>query len=259
MASDASNEKELFRHLGLLSNEVMQIQKTLRTLDSREAQLRAVLDDLTLEKETLVKQAKRLEAMVKEAANSALDDAEREREQEEIFTNEKAALQSCLEELEKTLGTKEANVKDLQEEFSSRIEELHAQIREKDSLLRSRNIMVVDLKTAASSLNQLIGGLSSNGDSAGEALVEVPEYPARESTAAMTESEEHTSLEIETLKKEIREKELALAAKSVEFDLTKERMADRIKELEMALNAKSEKKSPRLVSLIADMGGRRFL
>ena len=75
----------------------------------------------------------------------------------------------------------------------------------------------------------------------------------------LKEIEERTSMEIERLRNDIREKELALAAKSVELEMTKQNMGDRIEELEKALDAKRKRKSPRLVSLLADMGGKRFM
>lgn len=259
MGSDVSKDKELFRHLGLLSNEVIQIQKTLQSLDSHESRLRAALDELTLEKEILVEQTNRLQTLVKEASSSAVEDAEREREHQQSLESERAAVQSQMKRIEETLQTKEADLKDLEEEFSAKLEDLNQQIREKDNQLQIRNIVLTDLKAAADSLNRIVGGLSPSGESPAEWLEEGQENPTREGTEAIKEIAQRTSGEIEALKQDLREKELALAAKSAEVELTKERMGDRIKELELALNAKSKKKSPRLVSLISDMGGKRFM
>ena len=156
MGLDVSNEKELFRFLGLLSNEVVQIQKTLHTVDSHEARLRAALDELGLEKDILIEQTDRLETIVKQTATSALEDAEREREQQQNHESEKAVLQTHLEEMEEMLQRNEATVKDLQEQFTSKIEDLNGQIREKENRLQIRDTVLTDLKTASQSLNRLI-------------------------------------------------------------------------------------------------------
>lgn len=258
MISDASNDKELFRHLGLLSNEVIQVQKTLHTLDSHESRLRGALDELALEKDILIEQANRLETIVKQAATSAVDDAERESERQQLLESEQAALQTRLGEMEETLRTKEAAVKDLQEEFSAKLEDLNAQVREKESLLQIRNVMVTDLKTASDSLSRLISGLSSAGESLEKLPDESQHNPTSEAKEVIKEIEERTSKEIERLRSDIRDKELALAAKSVELDMTRQKMGARIEALEKALDTKKKGKSPRIVSFIADMGGKRF-
>ncbi len=255
MVLDASDDKELFRQLALLSNEVKQIQKTLQTLDSHESRLRGALDELALEKDIVIEQTNRLEAIVKESATAAVEDAERARELEQMFETEQAALQNRVEDLEKTIRTKEAAVKDLQEEFSAKLEDLNGQVREKENLLQIRSVMVTDLKTASESLSRLISGLASAGESANEQQ----DSPPLETKEMIREIEERASMEIERLKSDIRQKELALAAKAVELDITKQKMGARIEELEKALGTKKKRKSPRIVSMIADMGVRRFI
>ena len=259
MASDLLDDKELFRNLMLLSNEVIQIQKSLHTIDSHESRLRAALDELGLEKEILMEQTSRFETIVKQAATSALQDAELERERQQSFESEKSALTIQINEMEKTLQTKEAIVEDLREEFTAKIVDLNGQIREKDSLLQIREIALTDLKAAAESLNRLVSGLSSSGESPLLLLDESQNNPTDETTDMINEFEDRTSLEIERLKADSREKDWALAAKSVEMESTKQTMSSRIAELETALDAKRKRKSPRLVSLLADMGGKRFM
>ena len=259
MTSDLLDDKELFRNLMLLSNEVIQIQKSLNTIDSHESRLRAALDELTLEKEILMEQTGRFETIVKQAANSALQDAEWERERHQSLESEKSALRIQVKEMEETLQTKDAAVKNLQEEFTIKLEDLNGQIREKDSLLQIREIAWTDLKTAADSLNRLVSGLSSSGASPMLILDQPQDNPTGETTDMIKEFEDRTSLEIERLKSDSREKDFALAAKSVEMESAKQTMSGRIKELETALDAKKKRKSPRLVSLLADMGGKRFM
>ena len=259
MVSDVSNDKELFRHIGRLSHEVIQIQNSLQTIDSQESRVRVALDELALEKEILIEQTNRLETIVKQAATSAFVDAELECERQQSGESEKSALQTQITEMKETLQTKEAQVRDLQEQFTAKIEDLNEQIREKDSLLQVRDIVLKDLKAAAHSLNRLVSGLSSSGESSAVLHDEPQDNPTGETTAVIMEIEERTSMEIERLKSAIREKELALAAKSAEVEMTKQEMSGRIEELEKALDAKRNRKSPRLVNFISDMGGKRFI
>jgi hypothetical protein len=76
-------------------------------------------------------------------------------------------------------------------------------------------------------LNRLVSGLSSGGESSAVLLDEPLDNPKGETTAAIMEIEERTSMEIERLKRAIREKELALAAKSAEIEITKQEMSGR--------------------------------
>lgn len=259
MVLDASNDKELFRHLGLLSNEVPQIQKTLQTIDAQESRLRAALDDLALEKDILIEQTNRLGTIVKQAATSAVEDDERERERQQNLENEMSAQQIQMKELEESLQMKEATIKDLQEQFTAKIADLNGQISEKDNLLQVRDIALKDFKAASESLNRLVSSLSSSGELP-TVLPENPQgNPTGETEDVIKKIEERTSMEIEKMKSVIHEKELALAAKSVELEMTKREMGDRIKNLEDTIDARKKRKSPRLVSLLADMGGKRFM
>jgi DNA repair exonuclease SbcCD ATPase subunit len=258
MESDLSNDKELFRHLGLLSNEVIQVQKTLHTIDSQESRLRAALDELALDKEILMEQVGRLETMVKQAATSAVEDAERERERNESLESEKSSLRVQFTELEETLRTKEAAVRDLRDELTAKIEVLTEQVREKESQLQIRDAVLTDLKAAAGSLNRLVSNLSSNDPASVVLLDEMQEDPTRKS-AAIDEIEKRMSAEIERLQNAVREKEAMLSAKSLEVEMTKQAMGSRIEELEKTLDSnKRRKNSQRLVSLLSDVGGKRF-
>ena len=258
MISDVASDKELFRNLMLLSNEVKQIQKSLRTIDSHESRLRAALDELALEKEILSEQANRFEAIITQAATSALQDAEWERERQQSLENEKSALTIQIKEMEQTLQSKETAVTELQEEFIAGMEDLKGQIREKDRLLQIREIALTDLKAAAESLNRLVSGLSSSGATPMLLLDESQDNPTEDTTDMIKEFEDRTSFNIERLKSDSREKDFTLSAKSVEIESTKQTMSGG-DDLEKALDAKRKRKSPRLVSLLADMGGKRFM
>lgn len=258
MISDVASDKELFRNLMLLSNEVKQIQKSLRTIDSHESRLRAALDELALEKEILSEQANRFEAIITQAATSALQDAEWERERQQSLESEKSALTIQIKEMEQTLQSKETAVTELQEEFIAGMEDLKGQIREKDRLLQIREIALTDLKAAAESLNRLVSGLSSSGETPMLLLDESQDNPTEDTTDMIKEFEDRTSFNIERLKSDSREKDFTLSAKSVDIESTKQTMSGG-DDLEKALDAKRKRKSPRLVSLLADMGGKRFM
>ena len=258
MISDVASDKELFRNLMLLSNEVKQIQKSLRTIDSHESRLRAALDELALEKEILSEQANRFEAIITQAATSALQDAEWERERQQSLESEKSALTIQIMEMEQTLQSKETAVTELQEEFIAGMEDLKGQIREKDRLLQIREIALTDLKAAAESLNRLVSGLSSSGATPMLLLDESQDNPTEDTTDMIKEFEDRTSFDIERLKSDSREKDFTLSAKSVEIESTRQTMSGG-DDLEKALDAKRKRKSPRLASLLADMGGKRFM
>lgn len=259
MISDVASDKELFRNLMLLSNEVNQIQKSLRTIDSHESRLRSALDELALEKEILMEQASRFETIITEAATSALQDAEWERERQQSLETEKSALTIQIKELEQTLQSKEKTVTELQEEFAAEIEDLNGQIREKDRLLQIREISLTDLKAAAESLNRLVSGLSSSGAPPVLLMDESQDNPIEEPTDLIKEFEDRTSFDVESLKSDSQEKDFSMAAKSVGMESAKQTLSDRNEELEKALDAKRKRKSPRLASLLADMGGKRFM
>ena len=258
MISDVASDKELFRNLMLLSNEVKQIQKSLRTIDSHESRLRAALDELALEKEILSEQANRFEAIITQAATSALQDAEWERERQQSLENEKSALTIQIKEMEQTLQSKETAVTELQEEFIAGMEDLKGQIREKDRLLQIREIALTDLKAAAESLNRLVSGLSSSGATPMLLLDESQDNPTEDTTDMIKEFEDRTSFNIERLKSDSREKDFTLSVKSVEIESTRQTISGG-DDLEKALDAKRKRKSPRLASLLADMGGKRFM
>jgi len=254
MLSDVSNEKELFQHLGMLSNEVVQVQKTLRTIDSHESRIRSAVDELALEKNILLEQTNRLETILRQAATSAMTDAEQERERQQSLESERNALQTQVKELEDRLQSSEATVKDLQEQFTAKIEDLNEQIKEKEDLLRVRDVVLTDLKGAAESLIRLVNTLSSRAESP------MPSLDNSSETAELIKHiEERTSMEIERLKSDVRERELALAARSAEIEIMKERMGGRIEELENALDLRRKRKPARLVSFISEIGGKRSI
>lgn len=259
MASDVANDKPLFRYLGLLSNEVVQIHKTLGTIDSQESRFRAALDELALEKEILIEQTSRLENIVKQAATSALVEVEQESERQQELEGEKNALQTQVTELEKKLRTGETRVQELQEQFTAQIDELHEQVREKDDALQVRELVLKDLKTAADSLSRLIVGLSPGDERPLVSLDHPAENAPSEAAELIGRIEERASMEIEKLKRDVREKELALAAKSAELEMTRQEMSGKIEALESSLDARKKRKSQRLVSFISDMSGKRLL
>ena len=258
MSTDGAKEKELFRNIGLLSNEVIQIQKTLRSIDSEQSKLKAAFDELTLAREILVEQTDHLETIVKQAANSALQDAESESEYRQKLESENSALQTQIRESDQRSQAQEALVKELREESAAKIEELNGQIREKESLLQMRDIALADLKTATESLNRLFSGVSSSKGPI-ELLDEAQDNLKDDASEMIKEIEQRTSTEIERLKNELKEKTLALEVKSLENQKIKETMGGKIDELEKILDSKRNKKSPRLVSMLADMGGKRFI
>jgi hypothetical protein len=253
MISGVSNEKELFRYLGLLSNEVIQIQKTLETIGSHEARVRTALDELALEKEILTEQTDRLETIVKQTATSAVVDAELEHEHRETMESEKIALQTQLMEMEESLRSQQARASEMEEQLTAKIEELNRQITEKNNLLAVRDIAMKDLKAAADSLNRLVSGLSSDAGSRALQSGEPPDVLKDESADGAMDIEEHTS---ENLQVDMQEKEWALAAKSLEAEMTKQAVGGRADE---ALENARKRKPLRLVNLLSDMGGKKFL
>ena len=138
------------------------------------------------------------------------------------------------------------------------MEDIKGHIREKDRLLQIREIALTDLKAAAESLNRLVSGLSSSGATPMLLLDESQDNPTEDTTDMIKEFEDRTSFNIERLKSDSREKDFTLSVKSVEIESTKQTMSGG-DELEKALDAKRKRKSPRLVSLLADMGGKRFM
>jgi hypothetical protein len=259
MVASVSKEKELFRYLGLLSNEVIQVQKTLQTIGSHEARVRTALDELALEKEILVEQTDRLETLVKQTATSAIVDAELEHERQEGMESEKVALQTQIMEMEESLQSEEAKVRELEEQFNAQLQDLTGQIQEKDRLLEVRDIAMKDLKVAADSLNRLLTGLSSNGDSR-PVVHEEPQDDSQVNAAdAIEETDEQEPAEIEDMEIDLQEKEWALGVKSLELEMNKQSRAGRVEESGTSVDAKSKKKPLRLVSLLSDMGGKRFL
>jgi hypothetical protein len=256
MVSDSANEKELFRYLGLLSNEVIQIQKTLETIASQEARVRAALDELALEKEILVEQTDRLETIVKQTATSAVVDAELERERHQTMESEKNALQTQLLEMEESLRSREARAIELEEQFTAKIADLQGQIREKNSLLALREVAMLDLKAAADSLSRLVSGLSSAGGSSAP-IAEEPQDVGEDTVDAIGESEESDSAEFDNLQVDVQEKEWALAAKSLQMEMAKQTMGDKAEELK-SLDAKRKRKPLRLVNILSDMGGKKI-
>jgi len=157
------------------------------------------------------------------------------------------------------LLSKENFLKDLEEQFRVQVDQLKEQVREKNDALQTREVLLKDLKTAADSLNRLIGGLSGGHSRPLVVLDGSEENAARETAELIHQVEERASQEIEKLKSELRERELALAAKSAELDMTKQQLSGRIEELEKALDPRPKRKSQRLVSFISDMGAKRIL
>jgi hypothetical protein len=122
-----------------------------------------------------------------------------------------------------------------------------------------RDIAMKDLKVAADSLNRLLTGLSSNGDSR-PVVHEEPQDDSQVNAAdAIEETDEQEPAEIEDMEIDLQEKEWALGVKSLELEMNKQSRAGRVEESGTSVDAKSKKKPLRLVSLLSDMGGKRFL
>lgn len=260
MESDLAIEKELFRHIGLLSNEVIQVQKTLQSINSQESRLRAALDELTLDKEILLEQMGRLETMVRQCAAAAVEEDEREQEHLENLEGEKNDLRKRLTEMEESLQLRELRLRDLENEMAARVEEFTAQLSAKESQIQIRDTVVADLKAATNSLNRLVDSLSSAGARSTDSGEEVPALErAPDTTAALKDVEDRMSMEIERLKNVIREKDAMLSARSLEVEMTKQSLGSRIEDLENSLDTqKRKKKSPRIVSMLSDIGGKRL-
>ena len=116
-----------------------------------------------------------------------------------------------------------------------------------------------DLKNAADSLNRLVSGLSTNGATPAARPDEPQDDPKGEIIGATMGIEEPRSLESENLRRDVQEKQWELAAKSLKMAMSQQTLGGRIEEPETSHEAKRKKKSLRLVSLLADMGGKRFL
>jgi hypothetical protein len=162
-------------------------------------------------------------------------------------------------EMEESLQSEEAKVRELEEQFNAQLQDLTGQIQEKDRLLEVRDIAMKDLKVAADSLNRLLTGLSSNGDSRPVDHEEPQDDPQAEAADAIEETDEREAAEIENMEVDLQEKEWALGVKSLELEMNKQSRAGRVEESGTSVDAKSKKKPLRLVSLLSDMGGKRFL
>ncbi|HXG49810.1 MAG TPA: hypothetical protein VNN77_00190 [candidate division Zixibacteria bacterium] len=254
MDAAAPQDKELFRQLTLLSNEIIQTQQTIQRLDSLESRMRGAVEELLGEKQRLREQIGRLESTVRDAAAYAVDDAERERQSRESAEEQKNILVDRIRQLEQSLQTKEVTLAELEQHFSTRIEELTGQLKHRESLLQIRGEMLKELNATIASMNRLAVSLQRVPGMAPAEEKPVDGEPARDELKAV---EERLSAEIEKLKAELREKELTIAAKSAEIEMIRENASARIQELQRGLENKKKKRSA--VAFLSDIGPKRFL
>lgn len=261
MGSDVgAKEKDTYRHLGLISNEVINLEKGFQDVASREKQIREMLDGLVASEQKLLQRVGRLDAMVKEAAESAVQEAEREREVKEKLEEERATFEVQLTEKDQALEAKESIVQELQKELTVKADDLEKQVLEKTNLLQIRDAVLRDLESARNALNLLSEGLTSL--SAEERVIMLRHEDSAESDQPAADSaeqqvpevQERMSEEIESLRAEIREKNISLGAREMEIEMLKQKMGGRIEELEDLLRENRKKKPARLAAFLSEIG-----
>ncbi len=259
-SDDVAREKETYRHLGLISNEVINLEKGFQDMASREKQIREMLDGLVASEQKLLQRVGRLDAMVKEAAKSAVEEAEREREVKEKLEEERATFEIQLKEKDEALDGKELIVQELQKELAVKSDDLEKQVLEKTNRLQIRDAVLRDLESARNALNLLSDGLTSL--SAEEKVIMLRHEDGAESDLIAAGSgeqqakgvEERMSTEIEGLRAEIREKNISLGAREMEIEMLKQKMGGRIEELEDLLRENRRKKPARLAAFLSEIG-----
>lgn len=257
MNTAVSQDKELFRHISLLTNEIIQTQQPLQRLDSLESQMRGALDDLLSEKKRLREQINRMESIAKDAASSAIEDAEQEDQARQDMEKQKNILGDQIRQLEQGLQSKEATLAERQQHFSDRINDLTEQLKQKENLLQFRSNMLKELNTTIDSMNRIATGLASLQES-GVIMLDDPQVtqatPARDE---IKQIEERMSAEIEKLKRELCDRELAIALKSQEIEWINENASAKIQDLQRGMESKNKKRSP--VAFLTELGPKRFL
>lgn len=257
MNTAVSQDKELFRHISLLANEIIQTQQPLQRLDSLESQMRGALDDLLSEKKRLREQINRMESIAKDAASSAIEDAEQENQARQDMEKQKNILGDQIRQLEQGLQSKEATLAEQEQHFSDRINDLTEQLKQKENLLQFRSNMLKELNTTIDSMNRIATGLASLQES-GVIMLDDPQVtqatPARDE---IKQTEERMSAEIEKLKRELCDRELAIALKSQEIEWINENASAKIQDLQRGMESKNKKRSP--VAFLTELGPKRFL
>lgn len=261
MGSDvAAKEKDTYRHLGLISNEVINLEKGFQDMAAREKQIREMLDGLGASEQKLLGRIGRLDAMVKEAAESAVQEAEREREVKERLEEERATFEFQLREKDEALEAKESLVQEFQKELAAKSENLERQMLEKTNLLQIRDAALKDLKSATNALNLLSEGLTSLSTEEGVIMLRHEESAESNQTVAdcaeqqAEETQDRMSAEIESLRAEMREKNISLGAREMEIEMLKQKMGGRIEELEDLLRENRKKKPARLAAFLSEIG-----
>lgn len=251
--SAVSSEREVYRHLATISSEILSLQKILGQLETQEAQLLGALEELGSNRGNLNARVRSLESAVKGASNCALKEAEEGEELRETFKKEKMELEKQIRELEELIATRDAATQQSEEQMKLQIAGLEEQIAEKNNLLRIRDNLLRDLKSTADTMQFLANGLASLSDGEIVTLDDVQVDDKEKATDAPNAAVGNMSLEIEKLRAELHDRDLALGAKEMELEMMKEQMEARIEELENHLSHEKPKKSARLVSFLNDI------
>lgn len=278
MDFEITDDRESCRHVGLISNEVVGIQRTLQQMDTEESEMRAMLEALFQRKKALVDGTNRLEVMVRDAAKAVVNDGEQIRVMQDDFEARKDTLESQVREMEEKVlaaeGRKdtlegqfrgmeekvlaaEGRIKELEEKLTSTAEELKKQGIEKSKFLKIRDGVIRELKAATDSMNLLADGLVSPNDSQVFTLGETQEVRSENTRKEIKEMEERMLAEIRKLKANVRDRELAIQAKNVEIAMIKQSMDAKVENLERELTDQKEKKATRLVSFLSEIGSKK--
>ncbi|HEV8343674.1 MAG TPA: hypothetical protein VGR30_14980 [Candidatus Binatia bacterium] len=236
-----NNDKELYTHLGLLSDAVHRIKELLGKVTTRESE---VLEELTPTKQTLADRIGHIESMIKQAAAAAISEADQEKTIIDRLEQERTELDSHLREKEEILKTREAAILELEGELNSKNEDLEKEISQKTKLLEMRDAMLANLASTTTALNLFAENLKSL-DGAEIVFLEQSEQSQNENGTEETEK----------LRADLREKDVMLEAKEVEIETLKQTLSARIEELESLVKKRTGKRgSARLVSYFAGLG-----
>jgi chromosome segregation ATPase len=246
MESPDNTDKELYTHLGLLSDEVHRIKELLGRVATRESEAKGILEELKPAKQTLAERIGHVESMIKQAAATAVSEADVEKGLIERLEQERTELVSRLKEKEAILRIREAAITELEGELNSKNEDLEKETGQKTKLLEMRDAMLANLASTTTALNLFAENLKSF-DGAAIIFLDEPEQSDEDGKDARPE--------IEKLRMDLREKDVMLEAKEVEIASLKHTLDARIEELESLSNKRTAKKgSARLVSYFADLG-----
>jgi chromosome segregation ATPase len=258
MGSELSNDRELYTHLVVLSNEVIHIKELLGRITTRESEIRNIFDELTAAKEGFVDRLSRLESIVKQAAEASVAEAERAQGVKEQLEREKEKIEFQLREKEETLRTGDVAIKELEAKLESSSKDLERQTLEKAKLLEIRDALLANLSATSGALNLFADNLKSlEGQEIilrDEAEKDQGEGVANE-LSQMKDLEERTRAEMEQLRRDIRDKDIMLEAKETEIKTVKQTLAAKTDELAGLLKRRAVKRRPEgLVSYFVELG-----